>query len=31
MAAADVELDEQDLAELENASQVADPLSAAHE
>jgi pyridoxine 4-dehydrogenase len=31
MAAADVELDEQDLAELEHATQVGDPLSAAHE
>jgi aryl-alcohol dehydrogenase-like predicted oxidoreductase len=31
MAAADVELDEQDLAELENATQVGDPLSAAHD
>ncbi len=31
MAAADVELDDQDLAELANATQVGDPLSAAHE
>ena len=31
MAAADVELDEQDLAELENATQVGDPLAAAHD
>ena len=31
MAVAEVELDEEDLAELENASQVGDPLSAAHE
>ena len=31
MAAADVELDEQDLAELENATQLGDPLAAAHE
>ena len=31
MAAADVELDDQDLAELENATQVGDPLAAAHE
>jgi aryl-alcohol dehydrogenase-like predicted oxidoreductase len=30
MAAADVELDQQDLAELENATQVGDPLAAAH-
>ena len=30
MAAADVELDEQDLAELENAIQLGDPLAAAH-
>jgi aryl-alcohol dehydrogenase-like predicted oxidoreductase len=30
MAAADVELDEQDLAELENAADVGDPLAAAH-
>jgi pyridoxine 4-dehydrogenase len=31
MAAADVELDEQDLAELDNATQVGDPLAAAHD
>ena len=31
MAAAELELDEQDLAELENATQLGDPLSAAHE
>jgi len=31
MAAADVELDEQDLAELDHATQVADPLTAAHD
>jgi pyridoxine 4-dehydrogenase len=31
MAAVDVELDEQDLADLENASHVGDPLSAAHD
>ena len=31
MAAADVELDEQDLAELENAKQLGDPVAAAHE
>jgi pyridoxine 4-dehydrogenase len=31
IGAADVELDEQDLAEMENATQVGDPLSAAHE
>jgi pyridoxine 4-dehydrogenase len=31
MAAADVELDDQDLAELENATQVGDPLAAAHD
>ncbi len=31
MAAADVELSEQDLAELENAAQVGDPLAAAHD
>jgi pyridoxine 4-dehydrogenase len=31
MAAADVELDEQDLAELENATQLGDPLAAAHD
>ncbi len=31
MAALDVELDEQDLAELEHATQVGDPLSAVHE
>ena len=30
MAAADVELDGQDLAELENANQLGDPLAAAH-
>jgi len=30
MAAADVELDEQDLAELESATQLGDPLAAAH-
>jgi aryl-alcohol dehydrogenase-like predicted oxidoreductase len=30
MAAAGVELDEQDLAELENATQLGDPLAAAH-
>jgi pyridoxine 4-dehydrogenase len=29
MAAADVELDQQDLAELENAAQYGDPLAAA--
>ena len=31
MAAADVELDEQDLAELENATQLSDPVAAAHD
>jgi aryl-alcohol dehydrogenase-like predicted oxidoreductase len=31
MAVADVELDEQDLAELENATQLGDPVAAAHE
>jgi pyridoxine 4-dehydrogenase len=31
MAAADVELDEQDLAELENATQLGDPLATHHE
>jgi aryl-alcohol dehydrogenase-like predicted oxidoreductase len=31
MAAADVDLDEQDLAELETATQVGDPLAAAHD
>ena len=31
MAAAEVELDERDLAELDNATQVGDPLAAAHE
>ncbi len=31
MAAADVELDEQDLAELESAAQLGDPLAAAHD
>jgi len=31
MAAADVELDEQDLAELEDATPLGDPLAAAHE
>ena len=31
MAAADVELDEQDLAELEHASQLGDPLAAPHD
>jgi pyridoxine 4-dehydrogenase len=31
MAAGDVELDEQDLAELENATQLGDPVAAAHE
>jgi aryl-alcohol dehydrogenase-like predicted oxidoreductase len=31
MAVADVELDEQDLAELENARQLGDPVAAAHE
>ena len=31
MAAAEVELSEQDLAELENAAQVGDPLAAAHD
>ena len=31
MGAADVELDEQDLAELENATQLGDPLAAAHD
>jgi aryl-alcohol dehydrogenase-like predicted oxidoreductase len=31
MAAADVELDEQDLAELEQATQLGDPLAAAHD
>jgi pyridoxine 4-dehydrogenase len=31
MAAADVELSEQDLAELDNAAQVGDPLAAAHD
>jgi pyridoxine 4-dehydrogenase len=31
MAAAEVELDERDLAELDNATQVGDPLPAAHE
>jgi aryl-alcohol dehydrogenase-like predicted oxidoreductase len=30
MAAADIELDEQDLAELDNATHLGDPLSAAH-
>ena len=31
MAAADVELDDQDLAELENATQLSDPVAAAHD
>jgi pyridoxine 4-dehydrogenase len=31
MAAADIELDEQDLAELENATQLGDPVAAAHD
>jgi pyridoxine 4-dehydrogenase len=31
MASEDVELDEQDLAELENATQLGDPLAAAHD
>ena len=31
LAAADVELDEQDLADLENATQLGDPLAAAHD
>jgi aryl-alcohol dehydrogenase-like predicted oxidoreductase len=31
MAAADVELDEQDLAELENAVQLGDPVPAGHD
>ena len=31
MAVADIELDEQDLAELENATQLGDPVAAAHE
>jgi aryl-alcohol dehydrogenase-like predicted oxidoreductase len=31
MAVADVELDEHDLAELENAAQLSDPVAAAHE
>jgi pyridoxine 4-dehydrogenase len=31
MAAADVELDEQDLAELQNATQLGDPLAGAHD
>jgi len=31
MAAADVELDESDLAELDNATQLGDPLAAAHD
>ncbi len=31
MASEDVELDEQDLAELENATRVGDPLAAAHD
>jgi aryl-alcohol dehydrogenase-like predicted oxidoreductase len=31
MAAADVELDESDLAELENATPLGDPLAAAHD
>ena len=31
MAAADIELDESDLAELENATQLGDPLPAAHD
>jgi pyridoxine 4-dehydrogenase len=31
MAAADVELDEQDLAELESATQLGDPVAAAHD
>jgi pyridoxine 4-dehydrogenase len=31
MAAADVELDEQDLADLDNATQLGDPLAAAHD
>ena len=31
MAVAEVELDEQDLAELENAAQLGDPVAAAHE
>jgi pyridoxine 4-dehydrogenase len=31
MAAADVELGEQDLAELENTTDVGDPLTAAHD
>jgi pyridoxine 4-dehydrogenase len=30
MAAADVDLDEQDLAELEHATQLGDPLAASH-
>jgi aryl-alcohol dehydrogenase-like predicted oxidoreductase len=31
MAVAEVELDEEDLAELENATQLGDPVAAAHE
>lgn len=31
MAAADIQLDEQDLAELENATQLGDPVAAAHD
>ena len=31
MAAADVELDESDLAELEHATQLGDPLAAGHD
>ena len=31
MAAAEVELDERDLAELDNVTQAGDPLAAAHE
>ena len=31
MAAADVELDEQDVLELDDAVQVGDPVTAAHE
>jgi hypothetical protein len=31
MAVADVQLDERDLAELDNAKQLGDPVAAAHE
>jgi aryl-alcohol dehydrogenase-like predicted oxidoreductase len=31
MAAADIALDESDLAALENAAQIGDPLAAAHD